>query len=65
MTNRLQTFFINHPLDFEGIQIQVSISCGLTQIEEGADDDAMSLLKKADTMLYKAKKKKNTRHCYL
>ncbi len=65
LTNRLQTFFINHPLDFEGIQIQVSISCGLSQIEEGADDDATSLLKKADKMLYKAKKKKSTRHSHL
>ena len=64
-TNRLQTFFINHPLDFEGIQIQVSISCGLSQIEEGADDEATSLLKKADKMLYKAKKKKSTRHSYM
>jgi len=63
-TNRLQTFFINHPLDFEGIKIQVSISCGLSQIEERAAD-AMSLLKKADKMLYKAKKIKSTRHSYM
>jgi diguanylate cyclase (GGDEF)-like protein len=62
LTNRLQTFFNNHPLDSEGVQIQVSISCGLSQIEDGADDDAMSLLKKADEILYKAKKKKTTRY---
>lgn len=58
--NRLKSFFINHTLDFEGIPIQVSISVGLSCIEDGADDDVMSLLKKADAMLYRAKKKKNS-----
>jgi diguanylate cyclase (GGDEF)-like protein len=59
LANRLKSFFINHPLDCEGILIQVSISFGLSCIEEGADDDIVSLLKRADTMLYEAKKKKN------
>jgi diguanylate cyclase (GGDEF)-like protein len=57
-TNRLKSFFMNHPLDFEGIPIHVSISFGLSCIEEGTDDDMVSLLKRADTMLYEAKKKK-------
>lgn len=59
LANRLKSFFINHPLDCEGIPIQVSISFGLSCIEDGADDDILSLLKRADTMLYEAKKKKN------
>ncbi|MGA3207720.1 MAG: sensor domain-containing diguanylate cyclase [Syntrophales bacterium] len=61
---RLQTFFINHPLDFEGSPILVSVSYGLSHLEDGACD-AMSLLKKADKMLYRAKMEKNTRYSYL
>jgi diguanylate cyclase (GGDEF)-like protein len=61
---RLQTFFINHPLDFEGTLIRISVSYGLSQLEDGVYD-AMSLMKKADKMLYKAKMGKNTRYSYL
>jgi len=55
---RLKSFFFHHPLDLEGTPIRVSISLGLSCIEEGVDNDSMSLLKKADAMLYEAKKKK-------
>ncbi len=61
---RMQTFFINHPLDFEGTPIRISVSYGLSHLEDGAYD-AMSLLKKADKMLYSAKMEKNTRYSYL
>ena len=61
---RLQTFFINHPLDFEGTPIRISVSYGLSHLEDGAYD-AMSLMKKADKMLYRAKMEKNTRYSYL
>ena len=57
---RLQTFFINHPLDFGGPPIRLSVSYGLSHMEDGAND-AISLLKKADKMLYRAKMEKNTR----
>jgi diguanylate cyclase (GGDEF)-like protein len=57
---RLQTFFIDHPLDFEGIRIRISVSYGLSHMEDGAND-AISLLKKADKMLYRAKMERNTR----
>lgn len=57
---RLQTFFINHPLDIEGTPIRISVSYGLSHMEDGAYD-AISLLKKADKMLYRAKMEKNTR----
>ncbi|TRZ77571.1 MAG: sensor domain-containing diguanylate cyclase [Deltaproteobacteria bacterium] len=62
--NRLQTFFINHPLDFEGSPIRFTVSYGLSHMEDGAYD-AISLLKKADKMLYRAKMGKNTRYSYL
>jgi diguanylate cyclase (GGDEF)-like protein len=55
LANRLKGFFINHPLDYEGILIPVSISFGLSCREEGIDD-TVSLMKKADDMLYRAKK---------
>ena len=60
---RMQTFFINHPLDFEGTPIRISVSYGLSHLEDGAYD-AMSLLKEADKMLYSAKMEKNTRYSY-
>ncbi|HWR58967.1 MAG TPA: sensor domain-containing diguanylate cyclase [Thermodesulfovibrionales bacterium] len=58
LANRLKFFFIKQPLDYEGIPIQVSISFGLSCIEYDPTDDVASLLKRADTMLYEAKKKK-------
>jgi diguanylate cyclase (GGDEF)-like protein len=61
LANRLKSFLIDHPLDFEGIPIQVSISFGLSCLEEGIND-ANALLKKADAMLYSAKKHKGKRH---
>ena len=61
---RLQTFFINHPPEFEGIPIRISVSYGLSHMEDGTYD-AMSLLKRADKMLYRAKLEKNTRYSYL
>ena len=66
LANRMQSFFIEHPLNFEGIPIQVSISFGLSCVEEGIND-ANALLKKADAMLYRSKKHKGTqrsRHEY-
>jgi diguanylate cyclase (GGDEF)-like protein len=57
---RLKSFFIDHFLDFEGKPIKVSISFGLSCMEKGIDD-ANALLKKADSMLYRAKKHKGAR----
>jgi diguanylate cyclase (GGDEF)-like protein len=64
LANRMKSFFIDHPLDFEGIPIHVSISFGLSCIEEGIKD-ANALLKKADAMLYRAKEHKGTRHSHV
>ncbi len=63
LANRLKSFFIDHPLDFEGTAIPISISFGLSCIEQEIDD-ANALLKNADAMLYKAKKHKNTGHSH-
>ncbi len=59
LARRLTTFFTGNPLDFEGTEIKVSISYGLSRVEYGTDD-AISLLKKADMMLYREKKKKSS-----
>ncbi len=59
LANRLKSFFTGNPMDFEGIPVQVSISFGLACKEEGIND-AGALLKKADKMLYEAKKQKGT-----
>lgn len=61
LANRLKSFFIDHPLDFEGINIQVSVSFGLACKEEGINH-VDALLKKADEMLYEAKKHKSSVH---
>lgn len=61
---RLQTFLINHPLDFQGTPIRISVSYGLSHMGDGAYD-ATSLLKKADKMLYSAKMEKSMRYSYL
>ncbi|HUH67099.1 MAG TPA: sensor domain-containing diguanylate cyclase [Syntrophales bacterium] len=61
---RLQTFFLNHHLMVSGAPLRVSVSFGLSHMEDGAYD-AMSLLKRADKMLYSAKQEKNTRYSYL
>lgn len=60
LAGRLKAYFIDHPLDFEGIPIHVSISFGLSCLEEGIND-AGALLKKADAMLYQAKKHKGAK----
>ena len=64
LASRLKGFFVDHPLDFEGIPIQVSVSFGLSCVEDGIDD-ALSLLKKADAMLYSAKKHKGASYPHL
>ncbi|MGV8057646.1 MAG: DUF484 family protein [Smithellaceae bacterium] len=60
LAHRVKSFFIDHPLDFEGISIPVSISYGLSCREEGMND-ANALLQTADAMLYRAKEHKNVR----
>lgn len=61
LANRLKAFFTDHPLHFEGNSLQVSISFGVACKERGVDN-AEALLKKADEMLYQAKKHKGQKH---
>ncbi|PKN72638.1 MAG: GGDEF domain-containing protein [Deltaproteobacteria bacterium HGW-Deltaproteobacteria-10] len=58
---RMKAFFVDHPLDFEGIPIAVSISFGISCVGKGIND-VNALLKKADAMLYKAKEHKGKQH---
>lgn len=60
--NRVQGFFKNNPMDTRGISTPVSISFGIASTEDRSIDGAESLLKKADIMLYHAKKLKS--ECY-
>ncbi len=61
---RLQSFFLKHPMNIGVISMPISISSGISSTEDKAITDAASLLKKADQMLYQAKKKKRERFLY-
>ncbi len=66
LTNRIQSYFAEHPFQETEISIPVSISFGVASTEDGSVKDPGKLLKKADEMLYAAKKsrpktKSNTR----
>ncbi|MBW2039447.1 MAG: GGDEF domain-containing protein [Deltaproteobacteria bacterium] len=56
--DRLQSFFLKHPINVGVISIPISISSGIATIEDKAITDEASLLKKADQMLYQAKERK-------
>lgn len=55
---RLQKFLKKNPLNVSEISIPASISFGIATVKDKTINDAESLLKKADTMLYQAKKLK-------
>ncbi|MEA1936047.1 MAG: sensor domain-containing diguanylate cyclase [Thermodesulfobacteriota bacterium] len=57
-TSRLQNFFQKNPLDTQETSIHASISSGIASTEDKTIRNAESLLKKADIMLYHAKKLK-------
>lgn len=61
-TSRLQNFFQKKPLDTQETSIHASISFGIATTEDKTISNAESLLKKADTMLYHAKKLKLERY---
>lgn len=52
-SQRLSSFFINHPMPYEGSQLHVSISCGVAASDGSLDLD--ELLKVADKHLYSQK----------
>lgn len=58
LIQRLQNYFNRNPLDADGEQIMVSVSYGISSIGDIGVNDPHSLLRKADQMLYKAKKQK-------
>jgi diguanylate cyclase (GGDEF)-like protein len=58
LIQRLQDYFQKNPMDADGEQIAVSISFGLASMGDAGVGDPTSFLKKADEMLYNAKKQK-------
>ena len=58
LIQRLQDYFRKNPMDVDGEQIPVSISFGLSSMGDVGVSNPNSLLKKADEMLYNAKKQK-------
>jgi diguanylate cyclase (GGDEF)-like protein len=63
--NRLQTFFLKHPMNIGVTSIPISISSGIGTTENKKITDASSLLKKADKMLYQTKERKKKTKCIL
>ena len=58
LIQRLQDYFLKNPMDVDGEQIPISISFGLSSMGDVGVSNPTSLLKKADEMLYNAKKQK-------
>jgi diguanylate cyclase (GGDEF)-like protein len=58
LIQRLQDYFLKKPMRADGETIPVSISFGLSAIGDVGVNDPSSLLRKADEMLYSAKKHK-------
>ena len=56
LTNRIQSYFTEHPFQETEISIPVSFSFGVASTADGSVNDQGRLLKKADEMLYAAKK---------
>jgi diguanylate cyclase (GGDEF)-like protein len=58
LIQRLQDYFRKNPMDVDGETVPVSISFGLSSIGDVGVNDPTSLLRKADEMLYSAKRHK-------
>lgn len=57
---RLQDFFIGHPMEIEGGgTIPVALSFGVSRVGDEISDSAEALIQRADKMLYEAKKEKS------
>lgn len=56
LLERLQLYFLNNPLDQDGLAIPVSISYGLAAATDAGVTDAASLLSRADQMLCNVKR---------
>ena len=58
LTGRIQAFFSENPLAFNGTPIPISFSFGISHLQDRGVQDPPSLLKRADERLYRAKRKK-------
>lgn len=52
LIGRIQQYFREHPMTLNGTTMPVEFSCGVASQENKAGEDAASLLKKADELLY-------------
>jgi diguanylate cyclase (GGDEF)-like protein len=55
LIGRIQQHLADHPMSLGGTTVQVGFSCGVASPELKAGEDAASLLKKADELLYQDK----------
>lgn len=56
LAERLRVQFATHPTHYEGREIAHTLSCGLVEIEPGADQrHVRELMRRADAALYEAK----------
>jgi diguanylate cyclase (GGDEF)-like protein len=58
LIQRLQDYFHKNPMEVEKEPIPVSISFGLSSVEDARVKNPQALLRKADEMLYSAKEQK-------
>ncbi|MCG6918350.1 MAG: sensor domain-containing diguanylate cyclase [Deltaproteobacteria bacterium] len=58
LIQRLQSYFHKNPMDVDGEKIALSVSYGISSIEDVGVNDPNSLLRKADQMLCSAKEQK-------
>ncbi|MBW2623870.1 MAG: diguanylate cyclase [Deltaproteobacteria bacterium] len=56
---RLKGYFANNPMRWDDTTLSVSFCYGFAEIRDDAVHDPASLLKQADLLLYKAKRRKN------
>jgi len=60
---RLSSVFSAHPVNFNGTDITVSISCGVASTNDAGADNPSALLKLADRRLFESKKCKKSSIC--
>ena len=63
VSTRLSSFFATHPMNFDGADMTVSISCGVASTGDAGTDSPSALLKIADERLYESKKCKKSSIC--
>jgi two-component system, cell cycle response regulator len=55
LAERLRALVAEHPFEFEGVKLQVTISLGVVGLREGKAGTAKELLRQVDELVYRAK----------